>query len=158
MGLTPQNIRLISCESMTHISDIKLIRTDTTLDLSQKAEKGMKFLYVVSLFYSLLDPSFSHAKWMWDILSKATASLQVQSTDAPTPCSLFLFWLGYQRHARFSATSLTIMFYVTGYRLMFQNSTNFTWTFTEEIKEEETNSFTHYSKLNKLASYVYSKK
>ncbi|RDY04358.1 hypothetical protein CR513_11939, partial [Mucuna pruriens] len=24
---------------MTHISDIKLIRTDTTLDLSQKAEK-----------------------------------------------------------------------------------------------------------------------
>ncbi|KAG5594074.1 hypothetical protein H5410_035306 [Solanum commersonii] len=25
---------------MTHISDIKLIRTDTTLDLSQKAEKG----------------------------------------------------------------------------------------------------------------------
>ena len=28
---------------MTHISDIKLIRTDTTLDLSQKAEKGMNF-------------------------------------------------------------------------------------------------------------------
>ncbi|CAN1130814.1 Serine/threonine-protein kinase ZRK7 [Linum perenne] len=26
---------------MTHISDIKLIRTNTTLDLSQKAEKGM---------------------------------------------------------------------------------------------------------------------
>jgi hypothetical protein len=26
---------------MIHISDIKLIRTDTTLDLSQKAEKGM---------------------------------------------------------------------------------------------------------------------
>nr|GMD05155.1 hypothetical protein PHAVU_002G059100g [Ipomoea batatas] len=25
---------------MTHVSDIKLIRTDTTLDLSQKAEKG----------------------------------------------------------------------------------------------------------------------
>jgi hypothetical protein len=28
---------------MAHISDIKLIRTDTTLDLSQKAEKGMNF-------------------------------------------------------------------------------------------------------------------
>ncbi|CAN6896080.1 unnamed protein product [Brassica oleracea] len=28
---------------MDHISDIKLIRTDTTLDLSQKAEKGMSF-------------------------------------------------------------------------------------------------------------------
>jgi len=26
---------------LSHISDIKLIRTDTTLDLSQKAEKGM---------------------------------------------------------------------------------------------------------------------
>ncbi|KAK9121891.1 hypothetical protein Syun_019508 [Stephania yunnanensis] len=26
---------------MPHVSDIKLIRTDTTLDLSQKAEKGM---------------------------------------------------------------------------------------------------------------------
>ncbi|CAN0907130.1 Serine/threonine-protein kinase ZRK7 [Linum grandiflorum] len=31
---------------MTHISDIKLIRTDTTLDLSQKAEKGMLYLVV----------------------------------------------------------------------------------------------------------------
>ncbi|KQK12718.1 hypothetical protein BRADI_1g05585v3 [Brachypodium distachyon] len=28
---------------MAHISDIKLIRTDTTLDLSQKAEKGMSW-------------------------------------------------------------------------------------------------------------------
>ncbi|WOH05880.1 hypothetical protein DCAR_0625303 [Daucus carota subsp. sativus] len=28
---------------MAHISDIKLIRTDTTLDLSQKAEKGMTY-------------------------------------------------------------------------------------------------------------------
>ncbi len=27
---------------MSLVSDIKLIRTDTTLDLSQKAEKGMK--------------------------------------------------------------------------------------------------------------------
>ncbi|KAJ1261690.1 hypothetical protein BS78_09G049900 [Paspalum vaginatum] len=26
---------------MAHVSDIKVIRTDTTLDLSQKAEKGM---------------------------------------------------------------------------------------------------------------------
>ncbi|RYQ96956.1 hypothetical protein Ahy_B08g092899 [Arachis hypogaea] len=38
--LPPQKINLISCEPMAHISDIKLIRTDTTLDLSQKAEKG----------------------------------------------------------------------------------------------------------------------
>ena len=41
MGSTPQEINLISCGPMAHISDIKLIRTDTTLDLSQKAEKGM---------------------------------------------------------------------------------------------------------------------
>ncbi|AES68005.1 hypothetical protein MTR_2g101910 [Medicago truncatula] len=37
----PQKSDLISCDSLGHISDIKLIRTDTTLDLSQKAEKGM---------------------------------------------------------------------------------------------------------------------
>ncbi|CAN1161750.1 Serine/threonine-protein kinase ZRK7, partial [Linum perenne] len=37
----PKKINLISCEPLAHISDIKLIRTDTTLDLSQKAEKGM---------------------------------------------------------------------------------------------------------------------
>ena len=36
-----KKIRLISCGPMDHVSDIKLIRTDTTLDLSQKAEKGM---------------------------------------------------------------------------------------------------------------------
>ncbi|KAK3003879.1 hypothetical protein RJ639_018643 [Escallonia herrerae] len=37
---SPQKINLISCKPLAHISDIKLIRTDTTLDLSQKAEKG----------------------------------------------------------------------------------------------------------------------
>ena len=36
-----KEIRLISCGLIGHISNIKLIRTDTTLDLSQKAEKGM---------------------------------------------------------------------------------------------------------------------
>lgn len=30
---------------MSHVSDIKLIRTDTTLDLSQKAEKGILLRY-----------------------------------------------------------------------------------------------------------------
>ncbi|KAG4190287.1 hypothetical protein ERO13_A07G022209v2 [Gossypium hirsutum] len=37
----PQKIYLISCGPLAHVSDIKLIRTDTTLDLSQKAEKVM---------------------------------------------------------------------------------------------------------------------
>ena len=36
---------------MTHISDIKLIRTDTTLDLSQKAEKGMLCLVSPTSIY-----------------------------------------------------------------------------------------------------------
>ncbi|KAB2092815.1 hypothetical protein ES319_A02G056400v1 [Gossypium barbadense] len=36
-----RKINLISCDPMDHVSDIKLIRTDTTIDLSQKAEKGM---------------------------------------------------------------------------------------------------------------------
>ncbi|KAG5054714.1 hypothetical protein JHK85_007224 [Glycine max] len=40
MDPPPQKINLISCEPMVHISNIKLIRTDTTLDLSQKAKKG----------------------------------------------------------------------------------------------------------------------
>lgn len=40
---------------MAHISDIKLIRTDTTLDLSQKAEKGMSCIVTQALLlYPLL--------------------------------------------------------------------------------------------------------
>ena len=39
---------------MIHISDIKLIRTDTTLDLSQKAEKGMLCIVACLEFYSSL--------------------------------------------------------------------------------------------------------
>ena len=51
-----KKINLISCEPLIHISDIKLIRTDTTLDLNQKAEKGTSvklnplFFYIHSLF------------------------------------------------------------------------------------------------------------
>ncbi|RAL48155.1 hypothetical protein DM860_005579 [Cuscuta australis] len=41
MGRSPKKIELISSGPIAHISDIKLIRTDTTLDLSQKAEKGI---------------------------------------------------------------------------------------------------------------------
>ena len=39
---------------MAHISDIKLIRTDTTLDLSQKAEKGMLWMLPLPLFAGFL--------------------------------------------------------------------------------------------------------
>jgi len=39
---------------MNLVSDIKLIRTDTTLDLSQKAEKGMKLVMFDRRLYTLL--------------------------------------------------------------------------------------------------------
>ena len=44
---------------MDHVSDIKLIRTDTTLDLSQKAEKGMNSSErsTCLLFGALLPPT-----------------------------------------------------------------------------------------------------
>jgi len=49
MGPHPWKINLISCGPLAHISDIKLIRTDTTLDLSQKAEKGMNITVPMGL-------------------------------------------------------------------------------------------------------------
>ena len=50
---------------MTHISDIKLIRTDTTLDLSQKAEKGMNWseAWHGLLFPDLLPTPVSYTMW-----------------------------------------------------------------------------------------------
>ncbi|KAF9668509.1 hypothetical protein SADUNF_Sadunf14G0011000 [Salix dunnii] len=61
MRTHPGKINLISCGPMAHVSDIKLIRTDTTLDLSRKAEKGMNWneplaliLYGCSLLYPCL--------------------------------------------------------------------------------------------------------
>ena len=83
MDLPPQKINLISCGPMVHISDIKLIRIDTTLDLSQKAEKGMSFSYTGSCFYimSYAHPPFMHS--MWDKLTEITSfnrSINVQYT------------------------------------------------------------------------------
>ena len=51
---------------MSHVSDIKLIRTDTTLDLSQKAEKGMLLNASSSLFYNMSFAAPSHTQAMWD--------------------------------------------------------------------------------------------
>ena len=50
---------------MAHISDIKLIRTDTTLDLSQKAEKGMLCPSSDFPFYTsaLFIPPLSYTMW-----------------------------------------------------------------------------------------------
>ncbi|BBN12349.1 hypothetical protein MPTK1_5g19360 [Marchantia polymorpha subsp. ruderalis] len=52
---------------MTLVSDIKLIRTDTTLDLSQKAEKVKKVvidrLVAEISFYIVVDNITSLTKW-----------------------------------------------------------------------------------------------
>lgn len=39
---------------MVHVLDIKLIRTDSTLDFSQKTEKGMNCLVLIIVFYCLV--------------------------------------------------------------------------------------------------------
>jgi hypothetical protein len=54
-GSPPRKINLISCGPLGHVSDIKLIRTDTTLDLSQKAEKGMS-LHLGSCSFCIMPP------------------------------------------------------------------------------------------------------
>ncbi|KAG8651632.1 hypothetical protein MANES_06G007001v8 [Manihot esculenta] len=51
---------------MAHVSDIKLIRTDTTLDLSQKAEKGMLDSMASASFYSHSFQGPFRFKAMWD--------------------------------------------------------------------------------------------
>ena len=55
---------------MAHISDIKLIRTDTTLDLSQKAEKGMLKNFKDCLFYSQVFGADSFSSPVWDLGNK----------------------------------------------------------------------------------------
>ena len=51
---------------MTHISDIKLIRTDTTLDLSQKAEKGMSVSVTHAIFYFPTRSGTPFPEAVWD--------------------------------------------------------------------------------------------
>ncbi|KAL8470452.1 hypothetical protein ACS0TY_033075 [Phlomoides rotata] len=65
-GSPPQKINLISCEPLVHISDIKLIRTDTTLDLSQKAEKGMLIPLFRFCFYFQLSIDQDIEPSVWD--------------------------------------------------------------------------------------------
>ena len=69
---------------MAHISDIKLIRTDTTLDLSQKAEKGMICTEIGFTFYflALLPAPLSYT--MWD-----SAGLRPTRAEAHLCISIF---------------------------------------------------------------------
>ncbi len=48
---------------MSLVSDIKLIRTDTTLDLSQKAEKGMTSKSMPGGIYTPPMPLFRQQIW-----------------------------------------------------------------------------------------------
>ncbi|BBN12460.1 hypothetical protein MPTK1_5g20270 [Marchantia polymorpha subsp. ruderalis] len=48
---------------MTLVSDIKLIRTDTTLDLSQKAEKGILPKFIGHFMYMECPIPFSLDSW-----------------------------------------------------------------------------------------------
>jgi hypothetical protein len=67
MGSHPRKINLISCDPLGHVSDIKLIRTDTTLDLSQKAEKGMLDPLLGFALYSSVSLSLRLGFSMWDV-------------------------------------------------------------------------------------------
>ncbi|KAL1074191.1 hypothetical protein V6Z11_D11G272900 [Gossypium hirsutum] len=66
VSFPPKKINLISCGPLVHVSDIKLIRTDTTLDLSQKAEKGMLVPSQARSFYKKPPASYCHPSLMWE--------------------------------------------------------------------------------------------
>ena len=61
---------------MAHVSDIKLIRTDTTLDLSQKAEKGMISTVIEGFFYSTIWRSLPARFPMWDNMAQSRLSIK----------------------------------------------------------------------------------
>ena len=79
VGSPPQEINLISCGPMVHISDIKLIRTDTTLDLSQKAEKGMNCDGAGFSFYFPASVPSPLSFTMWDFRLRPTIGNRVIS-------------------------------------------------------------------------------
>ncbi|KAL4375657.1 hypothetical protein AHAS_Ahas05G0303700 [Arachis hypogaea] len=78
MAHPPQKINLISCGPMAHISDIKLIRTDTTLDLSQKAEKGMLFRVQELFFYNQRLGCLFLFPRMWDMISNVLMNIALK--------------------------------------------------------------------------------
>lgn len=68
---------------MAHISDIKLIRTDTTLDLSQKAEKGM-LSFTADMGYKT-QTAF--------LLLWTSAAIRSKNTSVSGPYSVALYFL-----------------------------------------------------------------
>ena len=62
-------MHLNSCDAMRHVPEIKLIRTDTTLDLSQKAEK----VWLLGVW-----PAFLYAAQASENLQALRAAMYVQ--------------------------------------------------------------------------------
>ena len=81
MDPLPIKINLISCGPLTHVSDIKLIRTDTTLDLSQKAEKGMPNGGVAYSFYSQTCALLFYTSSMWDLSKRRHKQYQLSQYE-----------------------------------------------------------------------------
>nr|PNR43591.1 hypothetical protein PHYPA_015972 [Physcomitrium patens] len=70
---------------MSLVSDIKLIRTDTTLDLSQKAEKGIPSLSRLALIIPRPPPHFPHTLWDISRPLRCHHSLPPAPNPAPPP-------------------------------------------------------------------------
>jgi len=82
---------------MSLVSDIKLIRTDTTLDLSQKAEKGMNQLKKQKGLYSI--PQYQRiGQWIWDNKNSHLICLRLFAFFLQAGCCpvwfLFCVWKG----------------------------------------------------------------
>ncbi|KAJ6883862.1 hypothetical protein NC652_030965 [Populus alba x Populus x berolinensis] len=103
-GPRPRKINLISCGPLAHVSDIKLIRTDTTLDLSQKAEKGMSFIGGTSWFLYL--SFWSNLHFFVDVGRTKQA---LKQDNKVRPRSLYSAWWVFQRYyySYFSMTQNT---------------------------------------------------
>ena len=92
MGSPPEKINLISCGSMIHVSDIKLIRTDTTLDLSQKAEKGMSWHMTYYIFFVIhLRITFFFCS-RYGIWTKKNLLVCIYMHVYPCPCYGHIFY------------------------------------------------------------------
>lgn len=75
-------------QSKGHVSDINLIRIDTTLDISQNAEKGNALFSVsyIPLFYQTLILNFmTHLCGMWELFWPASPALPLPKLFSEGP-------------------------------------------------------------------------
>ena len=97
---------------MGHISDIKLIRTDTTLDLSQKAEKGMLCTITCFSFYNICKLCASLIYSMWDImtLKRIVENIRICSPRVPGSEHSYTSLTLVQNYEPFIQSAFTIYF------------------------------------------------